>query len=263
MLILAIGDLHIPERAIDLPLKFKKLLTPGKIQQVLCLGNVISSITTLEFLKKISKDFQLVKGEYDIDNYNTGSSSVANNDQLRIGVLNGFNIVPQNDPLSLLIQARQMDCDILLWGGTHRVEAYTLDGKFFINPGSATGAYLTREIEDDDDYDDEDEDENDNDEDDEIDEERYKETQKNSKDGKNSAISNDKSKKDKTTFKESDSNSDIDSDSSESEFEDEDELIEPIPSFCLLDVQGSVCTLYIYTYIDDEVKVDKVTYRKE
>jgi vacuolar protein sorting-associated protein 29 len=33
-----------------------------------------------------------------------------------------------------------MDCDVLLWGGTHRFEAYELEGKFFVNPGSATGA---------------------------------------------------------------------------------------------------------------------------
>jgi len=33
-----------------------------------------------------------------------------------------------------------MDVDVLLWGGTQRFEAYELEGKFFVNPGSATGA---------------------------------------------------------------------------------------------------------------------------
>jgi len=36
-----------------------------------------------------------------------------------------------------------MDVDVLLWGGTHRFEAYEMEGKFFINPGSATGALNT------------------------------------------------------------------------------------------------------------------------
>lgn len=36
-----------------------------------------------------------------------------------------------------------MDVDVLLWGGTHRFEAYELEGKFFVNPGSATGAMST------------------------------------------------------------------------------------------------------------------------
>ena len=36
-----------------------------------------------------------------------------------------------------------MDVDVLLWAGTHRFEAYELEGKFFVNPGSATGAMTT------------------------------------------------------------------------------------------------------------------------
>lgn len=36
-----------------------------------------------------------------------------------------------------------MDVDVLLWGGTHQFEAYELEGKFFVNPGSATGAMST------------------------------------------------------------------------------------------------------------------------
>lgn len=48
--------------------------------------------------------------------------------------------MPQADSDSLLIEARRLDCDVLLWGGTHRFEAYELEGKFFVNPGSATGA---------------------------------------------------------------------------------------------------------------------------
>lgn len=36
-----------------------------------------------------------------------------------------------------------MDVDVLLWGGTHKFEAYEMEGKFFINPGSATGALST------------------------------------------------------------------------------------------------------------------------
>jgi len=33
-----------------------------------------------------------------------------------------------------------MDVDVLCWGGTCKFEAYEMEGKFFINPGSATGA---------------------------------------------------------------------------------------------------------------------------
>lgn len=40
----------------------------------------------------------------------------------------------------------QLDCDVLITGHTHKFCAEVCDGKFFLNPGSATGAYngLTR-----------------------------------------------------------------------------------------------------------------------
>lgn len=40
VLVLALGDLHIPHRAPDLPAKFKSMLVPGKIQHVICTGNL-------------------------------------------------------------------------------------------------------------------------------------------------------------------------------------------------------------------------------
>lgn len=40
VLVLAIGDLHIPHRAADLPPKFKSMLVPGKIQHIICTGNL-------------------------------------------------------------------------------------------------------------------------------------------------------------------------------------------------------------------------------
>ena len=36
-----------------------------------------------------------------------------------------------------------MDVDVLCWGGTHRFDAYEYENKFFVNPGSATGAMTT------------------------------------------------------------------------------------------------------------------------
>jgi len=62
---------------------------------------------------------------------------------MRIGFTHGHTIIPQADADALLIAARQMDVDVLLWGGTHKFEAYELEGKFFVNPGSATGAFST------------------------------------------------------------------------------------------------------------------------
>lgn len=115
---------------------------------------------------------------------------------MKIGIVAGHSVIPNGDPDALLIVARQLDVDVLIWGGTHRVEAYQMEGKFFINPGSATGAFYHG-------------------------------------------------------WEES------------AEENDEEGLSEPVPSFCLLDVQGAGCDLYIYSSIDGDVKVDKLTYKKE
>ena len=64
-LVLVLGDLFIPDRAIDIPQKFKKLLTPGKIGQILCLGN-LTSPSVYTFLRTLAPDLQLVKGDFDI-----------------------------------------------------------------------------------------------------------------------------------------------------------------------------------------------------
>ncbi|KAK3722710.1 Vacuolar protein sorting-associated protein 29 [Vermiconidia calcicola] len=151
-LCLVLGDLFIPDRAI-----FKKLLSPGKIGQILCLGN-LTSPSVYNFLRQLAPDLQLVKGDFDIPLTTstpaaeagaaasagfpipTALSKVVTHGSLRIGFTHGDSIIPPGDPDALLIAARQMDVDVLCWGGTCKFEAYEMEGKFFINPGSATGA---------------------------------------------------------------------------------------------------------------------------
>ena len=64
VLVLVIGDLHIPHRVHDLPAKFKKLLVPGKIQQILCTGNLCDR-ETYDYLRTVAPDVHIVRGDYD------------------------------------------------------------------------------------------------------------------------------------------------------------------------------------------------------
>ena len=114
-------------------------------------------------------------------------SKVVSHGSLRIGFTHGHQLFPVGDPDILLMTARQMDCDILVYGHTHKFEAFELEGKFFINPGSLTGAF--------------------------------------------NALQNSPEQK-------------------------------PVPTFCLMDVEGVVLTLYVYQLVQDQVKVEKVTFRK-
>lgn len=109
---------------------------------MLCLGN-LTDRETFEFLRNIAPDLQIVKGDFDTEAPNLALSRVVTHGSFRIGFTHGHTIIPPGDPESLLIAARQMDVDVLLWGGTHRFDAYEMDGKYFINPGSVTGAMTT------------------------------------------------------------------------------------------------------------------------
>lgn len=60
---------------------------------------------------------------------------------MRIGVIHGHQIVPSGDKISLSLLADSMNVDILISGFTHQLEAYRQEGRFYLNPGSATGAW--------------------------------------------------------------------------------------------------------------------------
>lgn len=61
---------------------------------------------------------------------------------LRVGFVEGFTLV-STEPDLLLAEANKLDVDVLCWGGTHRFDAFEYMDKFFVNPGSATGAFTT------------------------------------------------------------------------------------------------------------------------
>ncbi|TNN05228.1 Vacuolar protein sorting-associated protein isoform 2 [Schistosoma japonicum] len=139
MLVLVIGDFHIPDRKRCLHPAFKTLLAPGKIQHILCTGNLTSK-HMLDYLKLICGDVHVVKGDFDegLDFPLTKVLSVGN---FKIGLIHGHQVVPWGDQKSLAMLQRELNVDILISGHTHKFEAYEYAGHFYINPGSATGAY--------------------------------------------------------------------------------------------------------------------------
>jgi len=123
-----------------LPAKFKKLLVPGKISHIISTGNLCCK-DVFDYLKTIANDVHVVKGEFDDATLNYPENKVVTIGAFRIGVTHGHQVVPWGDKTALALLQRQMDVDILVTGHTHQFEAFEIDRKFFINPGSATGAY--------------------------------------------------------------------------------------------------------------------------
>lgn len=82
-----------------------------------------------------------MKGRYDVEATSLPLTQVVTHGSLRIGFLEGFTLV-SNEPDLLLAEANKLDVDVLCWGGTHRFDAFEYMDKFFVNPGSATGAFM-------------------------------------------------------------------------------------------------------------------------
>ena len=180
-LVLVIGDTHVPHRCHSLPAKFKKLLVPGRIQHILCTGNLCAR-ETYDYLKTLAGDVHVVKGDFD-ENQSYPEQKVVTVGQFRIGLCHGHQVIPSGDPLALSLIQRQLDVDILVTGHSHKFEAYEQDGHFYVNPGSATGAFNP---------------------------------------------------------------------------------LEPssIPSFVLMDIQAATVVTYVYQLVDEEVKIERIEYKK-
>ncbi|NWI11910.1 VPS29 protein, partial [Crypturellus soui] len=144
-LVLVLGDLHIPHRCSGLPAKFKKLLVPGKIQHILCTGNLCTK-ESYDYLRSLASDIHVVRGNSEVRSMNYPEEKVVTVGQFRIGLIHGHQVIPWGDVGSLALLQRQLDVDILISGHTHKFEAFEHENKFYINPGSATGAYNALEI---------------------------------------------------------------------------------------------------------------------
>merc|ERR1711865_914946 len=115
-LVVVLGDLHMPHRAVGLPRKFQELLQPNKIKQIICTGNLCGK-ETMDYFKSVCPDVVCTRGDFDDE---------------------GLDF---NDTETFTIGELKLDCDVLITGHTHKFSAEVCDGKFFLNPGSATGAY--------------------------------------------------------------------------------------------------------------------------
>ena len=145
-LVLVLGDLHIPDRAAGIPAAFQKMLVPGKMQHILCTGNV-GSPETVAYLKTIAPNVHIVRGDFDHSVSGLPETKVVTIGNFKIGLCHGHQIVPWGDDEALAILQRKLGVDILITGHTHRNTTRTYESSWFLNPGSMTGAYSSLQSE--------------------------------------------------------------------------------------------------------------------
>ena len=146
-LILIMGDVHIPSRIDAIPEDIKNLLNSnkGKFTRVICTGD-FGTEETLAWLKSLLPkakewNFNCVKNDFQETDLSFPDTLCLKSNDFKIGIINGYQIVPWGDLTALSALSKQMECDILISGFTHLRGVYHFEGKWFINPGTITGAF--------------------------------------------------------------------------------------------------------------------------
>ena len=146
-LLLIMGDVHIPSRIDAIPEEVKEILNAnkGKFSRVICTGD-FGTIETYEYFKSLlpkSKEwnFNCVKNDFQETKLSFPDTLTVKSNDYKIGIINGYQIVPWGDLTALSALSKQMECDILISGFTHLRGVFHFEGKWFINPGTITGAF--------------------------------------------------------------------------------------------------------------------------
>ena len=82
LVMIVIGDQHIPHMTSALPAKFKKLLVSGRIQHILSMDN-LSTKETVDFFKTLASGVHVVRGDFE---ENTNDSKQMVTVEFSIGV---------------------------------------------------------------------------------------------------------------------------------------------------------------------------------
>ena len=112
---------------------------PNKMHHVLCTGNLCSK-EQLDDLKALAPNVHVTRGDFD-DDSKLPETKVVTIGAFKIGLCHGHQVVPWGDAEALAALRRELDVDILVTGHTHKNAVVQFEGKFYINPGSITGAY--------------------------------------------------------------------------------------------------------------------------
>jgi vacuolar protein sorting-associated protein 29 len=147
VLVLVLGDTHIPNRATQIPPQLQRMLVPGKMQHVIGTGNVDRSIVA-----GLSPNLHLVAGDWDnINNFNADNNNNNNNSgggenalpetqvitvgAFRIGVIHGHQLLPwKNNKAAVAQWQRKLQVDIIITGFTHVASVQEEANYYHINP---------------------------------------------------------------------------------------------------------------------------------
>jgi len=157
-LVLVVGDHFIPTRSHSIPPQFTRMLLPGKMQHVICTGNLGGYYYESEEYQRLkelvgggSANVHCVAGEYDflssfpaasVANASSGTpaaimspsfpeTKVIQLGQFRVGIIGGHQVVPHGELHALSMTRRKLNVDILVCGWKRQEGVVEFDGAFY------------------------------------------------------------------------------------------------------------------------------------
>ncbi|TNJ29883.1 Vacuolar protein sorting 29 [Giardia muris] len=141
--ILVIGDVNIPYRAFQIPVQFRELFHPRRINHIVVTGNVTSA-GVISFLKTIKTDLHAVRGPYDETSY--PEFETRHYLGYNITVMNGHQCIPLGNSRQAAAFGKVYDSDIVCCGCSYKPFAGIVDNVLIIKPGSLTGSIADQEL---------------------------------------------------------------------------------------------------------------------
>lgn len=143
-LILIIGEISIPNKVKALNENIKSILSKKKFSKILSTGSV-GSKETLDWLNSLckentSRNIHIVKSESDEES-NYPENKVIQIGNFNIALINGCQITPWDDVEELQTFQKSLNADILISGFTNKLQVRNVNGVYFLNPGSLSGAF--------------------------------------------------------------------------------------------------------------------------
>lgn len=133
-MLLLMGDAHVPGKAREIPKLLLKKAREQKPELLLWTGD-LTSREVLDELSKVAK-VKACKGNMDfldLPYYHRIESG-----SRRLLLIHGDH-VKKGDRSALVRLGKKYGCSVVVFGHTHKPEAFVEDGVLVVNPGSCTG----------------------------------------------------------------------------------------------------------------------------
>jgi len=141
MILLLIGDFHIPDRSPEILSEVWQEIQKFKFDVILCTGDltdlkILDKLESLAPVKNVRGNMDSYYGLRDFLDY-----LVLNATNCKVGLIHGSGVHPRGNPEQLVKIAQKMEVDILISGHTHAQSALVHNKVLLLNPGSATGCW--------------------------------------------------------------------------------------------------------------------------